>query len=454
MAVRTNQATRTGPPLQKLLYPIIAFMQAEVSGGVVLIAAAVMALAWANSPWSGSYDALWATKITIGPTGFQLSETLLHWVNDGLMAIFFFVVGLEIKREVLIGELASPRQAALPIAAALGGMVVPALLYAALTVGREGTAGWGIPMATDIAFALGVLALLGSRVPIGLRIFLTALAIVDDLGAVLVIALFYTAQISWAALAVALLFLLALVAINRLGVRHPPIYLLLGLGLWVAFLKSGIHATIAGVLLALTIPARTRCDTAEFFDRAHAALRDFDQAGEEGRHILTNAGQQAAVQELEALAASVQTPLQRLEHALHPWVAFAVVPIFALANAGVALGNGASLAHPVTLGVAVGLVFGKQIGIIGASWLIVRAGRAELPDGVTWRHIYGASLLGGIGFTMALFIASLAFGGGPLLDAAKLGTFGASLLAGLAGWAILRTIPATTRRDPLAAHAP
>jgi NhaA family Na+:H+ antiporter len=317
-----------------------------------------------------------------------------------------------------------------------------------------GLAGWGIPMATDIAFALGVLALLGRRVPTSLKIFLTALAIVDDLGAVLVIALFYTAQVSWAALAAAAGFLLALVAANRLQVRHPAVYALLGLGLWLAFFESGVHATIAGVLLALTIPARTRVDTAAFLHRGRAVLDDFERAGEEGAGMLTNEGQQAAVGELEDLSEGVQTPLQRLEHALHPWVAFGIVPLFALANAGVALTDpGRAVTSPVTLGVAAGLVLGKQVGVTLGAWLVIRGGLAALPDDVRWRHLYGAAWLAGIGFTMSLFVGSLAFGEGALLDAAKLGILAASLVAGLAGWALLRFAPPTVEpRAELAAQ--
>jgi NhaA family Na+:H+ antiporter len=424
------------PPIRKVLYPITTFLHTEAAGGIILIICALIALIWANSPWAGTYTSLWATKITIGP----LTESLLHWINDGLMAVFFFVVGLEIKREVLVGELASPRQAALPIAAALGGMAVPALIFAAINRGGPGSGGWGIPMATDIAFSLGVLALLGNRAPTGLKIFLAALAIVDDLGAVLVIAFFYTSDISWGALGAAAIFLALLVTANLLRIRHPLAYALLGLGLWVAFLQSGIHATIAGVLLALTIPARTRVDTGEFFRRAHAVLHDFDRAGEEAANILTNGGQQAALRELSALSEGVQTPLQRLEHALHPWVAFGIVPLFALANAGVALGGGLGgvLTEPVTLGVVLGLVVGKQVGVTLSAWLAVRSGLADLPVGVGWRHIYGAGWLAGIGFTMSLFIGSLAFGEGVLLDAAKVGILTASLIAGLVGWSLLR----------------
>jgi NhaA family Na+:H+ antiporter len=437
-------------PIRRALYPIIKFMHAETAGGIVLIACAALALVWANSPWAASYTSLWETKLTVGVPGFAISETLLHWINDGLMAIFFFIVGLEIKREVLVGELSAPRHASLPIAAAIGGMLVPAAIYAAINAGGSGAAGWGIPMATDIAFALGVLALLGRRAPTGLKIFLTALAIVDDLGAVLVIALFYTAQVSWVALAAAAGFLAALVAANLAHARHPIVYALLGLGLWVAFLQSGVHATIAGVLLAMTIPARTRVDTGEFFRRAHAALHDFDRAGEEGRNILTNAGQQSALAQLETLAEEVQTPLQRLEHALHPWVAFGIVPLFALANAGVPLGGGlgAALTGPVTLGVIAGLIIGKQVGVTLGAWLAVRLGLADLPDGVGWRHLYGAGWLAGIGFTMSLFVGSLAFGEGALLDAAKVGILAASLVSGLVGWALLRfTAPLQQAHD-------
>lgn len=429
------------PQFRKVLYPIHEFMHAEASGGVVLIACALAALVWANSPWAYSYAALWATKITIGTEGYAISETLLHWINDGLMAVFFFVVGLEIKREVLVGELASLRLAALPVAAALGGMVVPALIYVAINLGGEGARGWGVPMATDIAFALGVLALLGSRAPVSLKIFLTALAIVDDLGAVLVIALFYTAELSWSWLGTGAAFLATLVAANRLNVRHPIPYVLLGLGLWVAFLESGVHATIAGVLLALTIPARTRTDSDGFLRRGREILDEFDRAGEEGPNILTNGGQQAAVRELEAACERVQSPMQRLEHSLHPWVAFGIVPLFALANAGVALGGdiGEALTQPVTLGIVAGLVVGKQVGVLLFAWGVVRLRLADLPEDVGWRHIYGAGLLAGIGFTMSLFIGSLAFGEGPLLDAAKTGILAASLIAGAAGWLVLRS---------------
>ncbi|MDQ3855660.1 MAG: Na+/H+ antiporter NhaA [Chloroflexota bacterium] len=448
-----SQAGRTlpveeHPRIERVLYPIREFMHAEASGGLVLMLSAIAALVWANSAWGEAYTRLWQTKVTIGPHGYALSETLHHWINDGLMAVFFFVVGLEIKREVLVGELSSLRQASLPIAAALGGMVVPALIYTALNLAGEGAAGWGVPMATDIAFALGVMALLGSRIPTSLRIFLTGLAIADDMGAVLVIALFYTSEIHWGALGVAGGFLVLLVVANRLHVRHAIAYALLGLGLWVAFLESGVHATIAGVLLAMTIPARTRIDTASFLRRGREILEEFDRAGEEGSYILVNGAQQAAVGELEAACERVQSPMQRLEHSLHPWVAFGIVPLFALANAGVQLEGdlGRTLAQPVTLGIVLGLVVGKQVGVTLVVWLAVRFGLTDLPEGASWHHINGVGWLAGIGFTMSLFVSSLAFGEGELLGAAKTGILLASLLAGVGGWLILRTAKTASPR--------
>ncbi len=355
------------------------------------------------------------------------------------MAIFFLVVGLEIKREVLVGELASVRRAALPITAAIGGAVLPAFLFLLITSGDpEAARGWGVPMATDIAFALGVLVLLGSRVPMGLRIFLTALAIVDDLLAVMVIAIFYSSDVSLLALGAAGVLLLVLVAANFLGVRRPLVYGLLGIALWVAILQSGIHATIAGVLLAMTIPARARIDPTDFLERARGFISDFagreDEQPDEAHH--------AALWELEDLTESAQAPMLRMEHALHPWVAFSIVPIFALANAGVPIGGeaGTVLVEPVVLGIVFGLVVGKQVGMTLAAWLVVRLGWASLPDGVGWRHIYGGAWLGGIGFTMSLFVADLAFGHTPALDLAKIGILTASVIAGVGGYVILRSV--------------
>ncbi len=433
-----------GQPIERFLRPFQEFAELEASGGILLLVCTVVALVWANSPWADTYFSFWRTTVTVGFGEFLLSKPLLLWINDGLMAVFFFVVGLEIKREVLVGELNSARKAALPIVAALGGALVPAGIYMAFNAGTAGSPGWGIPMATDIAFALGVLALLGPRVPFALKVFLTALAIVDDIIAVLVIAFFYTAEISWTSLAIGAGFLLLLGTANWAGVRHPLVYALLGIGLWLAFLKSGVHATVAGVLLAMTIPARARINTEEFLAQGRALLDEFERAGESGESILTNADRRAVLHTLETTCERVAAPIERFEHALHPWVTFAIMPVFALANAGVALGGDVSAAvtSPISLGIIVGLVVGKQVGITAFSWLVVRSGFAVLPGDVTWRHIYGAGWLAGIGFTMSLFIASLAFGDSPLLDLAKIGILTASLSAGAVGWMILhRTHP-------------
>jgi NhaA family Na+:H+ antiporter len=441
------------PPIRRVLRPFREFARVEASGGIVLLACTVVALAWANSPWADSYGALWHSEVTVGAEPLGLSMDLRHWINDGLMALFFFVVGLEIKREVLVGELADPRRAALPIAAAVGGMAVPALVYLAVTRGTPGAAGWGVPMATDIAFALGVLALLGRRAPLALKVFLTALAIVDDIGAVLVIALFYTAEVAWTPLLAGLALVLLLYGANRVGVRGPLVYALVGLVVWVAFLESGVHATIAGVLLAATIPAWVRLDVPAFVDRARTSLDHLVDAAGRGGSVLSDQVQQHALHDLETACERAQAPMQRLEHALHPWVSFVVMPVFALANAGVALDAGAAvaLAHPVGLGVVLGLLLGKQVGITLFAWLAVRSGVAALPAGVTWRHVYGAGWLGGIGFTMSLFIASLAFGATDLLATAKVGVLAASAVAGAVGYALVRAAPrptASSASDP------
>ena len=428
------------PPIERLVSPFQRFAHTESASGIVLLACTAVALVWANSPLGESYFHLWETRITIGGETVGLTKTLHHWINDGLMVVFFFLVGLEIKREFLFGELASLRRAALPIAGAAGGMLVPAGIYAALNGGGPGAAGWGVPMATDIAFALGILALLGPRIPVGLKVFLAALAIADDIGAVLVIALFYTEAISWTALGAAAVILAALFTLNRLGARQPLAYTLLGALLWIAFLRSGVHATVAGVLLAATIPARTRIHTHEFLHRGRYLLNRFDEAGVEGKDVPTNASQQDAVQALEAACEQAQTPLQRIERTLHPWVAFCVIPLFALANAGVRIGGEAAalIANPVAVGIILGLVIGKPLGITLLSWFAVRLRLAALPFGIDWRALHGVSWLGGIGFTMSLFIAGLAFGESELMPAAKLAILTASTLAAIAGWLLLR----------------
>lgn len=423
-------------PVDGLLRPIQSFIRLEAASGIILLIMAALALVWANSPWASAYFDLWNVYVTAGAGSFLIEKPLLLWINDGLMAIFFFLVGLEIKREVLTGELKSPRQAMLPIMAAVGGMVVPAGLYALITGGTEYITGWGIPMATDIAFALGILALLGSRAPTSLKIFLTALAIIDDLGAVAVIAVFYTAELSMGALLAAGVILAVLVIGNRLGIQRTFFYVILGLALWLAFLKSGVHATIAGVVLAMTIPARRRVDIGQFREKATGYLgmlgaSDADETtSEEG----------VALHAMEVLSKGAETPLARMEHALHPWVAFFIMPVFALANAGVALGGvpiGEALMHPISLGIIAGLFVGKQIGVTLFSWLAVRLGWAELPTGVWWGQVYGVAILTGVGFTMSLFIANLSFPDPDMLDRAKTGILAASFLAGVLGYVLL-----------------
>jgi Na+:H+ antiporter, NhaA family len=445
-----KQPNDIAPALASILRPFQRFASFQASGGIVLLACAAVAMAWANSPAAASYDALWQTPVTVAFAAFTISKPLLLWINDGLMAIFFFVVGLEIKREILVGELASARRAALPVVAALGGMIVPALLYLAFTAGTPAASGWGIPVATDIAFALGILALLGSRAPISLKVFLTALAIADDLGAVLVIALFYTAKLSLTSLALGLGLLLLLWGANRAGVRRPGIFLAVGVVIWVAFLKSGVHATIAGVLLALTIPARSGAAAGALVIRGRELLAELERSERGDVGSYSGEDRQALIAALEDHTELSGSPLWRLEHGLHPWVAFFIMPVFALANAGVAVGGGAvaSLSHPVGLGVLVGLVLGKQVGVTLFSWLSVRLGLATLPADLTWGHIYGVSWLAGIGFTMSLFITGLAFTDPALVTVSKLGILAASAVAGLVGWSLLRLVAAA--RSPAA----
>jgi NhaA family Na+:H+ antiporter len=427
--------------IERILKPFAQFAHTASAGGIVLLLATAVALAWANSPWAASYHHLWELEIGLDIGPFAIRSTLHHLINDGLMVVFFFLVGLEIKREVRIGELASFQRAALPAAAALGGMVVPAAIYAALNFGGPGAAAWGTPMATDIAFALGVLALLGSRVPAGLKVFLAALAIVDDIGAVLVIALFYSGGVDWGALGLAGALLLLAAGANAAGVRHPWAYALIGVVLWGAVLASGVHATVAGVLLAMTIPSRTRIHEDEFLQRARRSVEAFARACGPGTTVLTNQAQQESLLTLETLCEQAQAPLQRTERSLHGVVAFGIMPLFALANAGVQLtggGQGTGLSNPITLGIILGLVIGKPLGITLFSWAAVRAGLAALPRGVSWRLIHGVAWLGGIGFTMSLFIAGLAFADAPdLLTEAKLGVLIASIAAGLCGWFLL-----------------
>ena len=439
---------REKEPIELILKPINDFLHKEASGGILLIIFTLIALVWANTSFSDSYHNLWHTHITVSLGNLLTLDYPLHyWINDGLMVIFFFTVGLEIKRELLVGELSSIQKSSLPIAGALGGMIIPAVLYSLLNAGGSGSGGWGIPMATDIAFVVGIMALLGPRIPLTLKIFVLALAIADDIGAVLVIAIFYTAEISTSALIVAAIVLVVLIILNRLGTKSLIAYSLLGIILWVAFLKSGVHATIAGVLLAFTIPASSRFDTKKFSDKVKEFINHFDSTGEHWKNVLNNAERQNDVMAIETSCEKVLTPLQRFEHGLHPWVSFFIIPVFALANAGVTLSGlniFEALFSEISLGIILGLFVGKQIGIFGFSFLAVKLKLASLPQGVNWKNLYGAGMLAGIGFTMSLFIAGLAFENPELLDLSKIGVLTGSIISGVFGFVFLKISSKTT----------
>ncbi len=422
-----NQGGYAGPiPGRQVPSAVRRLIDAEVSGGVVLLAAAIVAMVWANSPWKGGYETLWHTEVSVGVGRFILREDLRHWVNDALMTIFFLVVGLEIKRELVDGDLRDPRTAAMPAIAAVGGMVVPALLYVLVTGGGAGARGWGIPIATDIAFSVGVVALLGSRVPASLKLFLLTLSIVDDIGAIIVIGAFYSSDLRPAMLGVAGLIVLVIVALRRHGVLWVLPYVVLGAALWLATYASGVHATIAGVVLGLLAPA-TASAPASVARRWAADMRDEASAAE--------------LKDLTRLARHAVSPAERIGHLLQPWTSLVVVPLFALANAGVTVKAGAldaPGAMAVGAGIIVGLVVGKTVGIAGAAWLAVRTGVAQLPEATSWPMIVAVAGVAGIGFTVSLFVAELAFDAGALQEAAKLGVLTGSLLAAILGGAALR----------------
>jgi len=419
------------------LRPLQRFVQAEASSGVLLVVAAVAAVLWANSPWGAAYQDLWHVELTFDLSFVTVTSDLREFVNDGAMTLFFFVVSLEIKRELLRGELASFRKATLPIAAAAGGMLVPALIYTAWNAGGDGGHGWGIPMATDIAFALGVLALTGPRIPSSLRVFLLALAIVDDLGAILVIALFYADTLAlepllWGGL------VLAVVGASRIaGVRSILYYVILGGLLWLAMLESGVHATLTGVILAFLTPAGPVSTREHYHSSLRSMIEDLFSAERSGSREEAN----IIAGEIDRLIERREPPLDRLETALHPWASFAVVPLFALANAGVELSWGAladAARSETSLGIATGLVIGKPIGIVLFSWIMVRLGLASLPADAGWRDLWAIGMLAGIGFTVSLFIAGLAFADPTLVDDAKVGILSASVIAGLVGFVAVR----------------
>jgi NhaA family Na+:H+ antiporter len=425
----------------RFLRPVLRFTRVEAAGGLVLLVATIAALIWANLPFTDSYRLFWERSVDIGIGSLAFHETLRGLVNDGLMTIFFFVVGLEIKRELVHGELQDPKTAALPVLAAVGGMVVPAAIYLGLAAGSGAGHGWAIPVATDIAFSLGVLALLGNRVPVGARLFLLTLAIADDIGGIAVIALAYTKGVRTWWLLGSIATLVAIWAAGRVKVRSLAFYCLAAFAAWLCLLESGVHATLAGVALALLTPATALYNDEQYRDRARRILGRYevDAAAPHGGERVD----QAALA-LAAIARESVSPLDRLDRALHPWSSFAVVPLFALANAGVRFAGidlGEVVTHPVTLGVAVGLLAGKIVGITAFTWLAVRLGWGRLPRATGWRHVVGLSAVAGIGFTVALFIAGLAFTDPLLADRAKLGVFAGSLTAGIVGYCVLRSTP-------------
>lgn len=415
-------------------------MHYENSGGILLFLSVIAALVLANSPWRETFHNIWETNFSLRFGDQELSYSLHYWINDGLMAMFFFTVGLELKRELLAGELSSFRKAILPFGAAVGGMVVPALLYVALNAGEPSMSGWGIPMATDIVFALSIITLAGKGVPLSAKVFLVALATVDDLGAVLVIALFYSSELSMANLGIGFVLISVLVVANWMGVRNMLFYAIIGIGgVWLAFLLSGVHATIAGVLVAFTIPSRTKIDSNEYAMEVNALMDRFEAENPYKGPIIT-AKQHQLIEEIHTTSRNAQTPLQKLEGALHPWVTFLVIPLFALSNAGVEVGSNFldQIINPITLGIVLGLVVGKLIGVSLFTWILVKLGIAGLPERVNWMHIIGVSLIAGVGFTMSLFITNLAFTETYMIDQAKYGILIASLIAGVSGFIALK----------------
>ena len=425
----------------RIARPFQAFVSIEAAGGIMMIIMTLMAMILSNTALNELYSKILHTNFSVGVGSSIFSKSIHFWINDCLMACFFLVVGLEIKREALVGELASLRQAVLPAAGALGGVVAPALIFWTLNNGSASESGWGIPMATDIAFVLGALTMLGSRVPSSLAIFLVSLAIVDDLVAVVVIALFYSQSISLLYLELAAVVVGILIVMNILGTRHPAPYILVGMVLWAFVYASGVHATVAGVIVAMTIPARSARDTKGFADEAETLLREFKDQRSKDYLIHLKEENQSVIRQLESMFRQIEPPLQRLEYVLHPWVIFGIMPIFALANAGVEL-NSTLLSNAATsnqsLGIILGLFLGKQVGIVSATWLAVKLGIASLPESVNMKHIYGGAVLCGIGFTMSLFIAELSFIQQPaMLEEAKVSILAGSLLSGIAGAAIL-----------------
>lgn len=428
--------------IDRILQPVHNFINRQFTGGIVLFASVVIAIAWANYGNAESYHRFWNTQLMVGMANHVFSASLHSWINDGLMALFFFVIGLELKREFMAGELSTLRKAILPMFAALGGMIAPALIYAFFNYGKISESGWGIPMATDIAFALALLSLGGKNIPSAVKVFLCALAVADDLGAVIVIALFYTTHIIWMPLLVAFFLLIVLALGNYVGVRAPVFYLLIGIAFWGCFLMSGIHATIAGVLVAMTIPARPKINEDDYLFSVRQNTDQFENAQRLDGSLITSE-QLDILAQVKQLSLDAETPLQKIENALHPWVAFIIMPAFALANAGMTLESDffRSLANPVSIGIMTGLIVGKCIGVFGFAWVLIRLKLSTLPLGANWWHMFGVSILAGVGFTMSLFITELAFKNQTqLIDQSKYGILLASTIAATIGVFVLRTI--------------
>ncbi len=420
--------------------PLSKFIKLETSSSIFLFIATVSALVIANSPLGNRYLDFWNNYITISLPGFELSKPVLKWINDGLMAVFFFLIGLEIKREIISGELSDFKKASLPILAAVGGMLFPALIFTVLNYGEPGSQGWGISIATDIAFSLGILQLLGKKVPLSLKIFLMAFAIIDDLGAVLVIALFYSSDLVWIYIGIGLIIVAALMILSAKGYYSKYFFFLMGAIVWVLFLKSGIHATIAGVLLALTIPLNRKINTKSFYNDAKDAidmfLADCSKVTDETKILTKN--QLAAIDELEDISEKTAPPLQYLEHSLHGWVSYVIMPLFAFANAGVVFSVAGDFNFSLSSNIAIALVAGKTLGIFTVSFLAIKLKISELPKNVSFKMLAGISILGGLGFTMSLFINNLAFTDQGMIDAAKMGVLLGSLVAGTLGYIVLK----------------
>lgn len=416
------------------------FFHSPLAGGVILIFCTIIALLMSNLDSTAEwYASIWHTKFTLGFEGFALSKPIELWINDALMAVFFFAVGLEIKREIVAGELRSFKQATLPIAAAVGGMVAPALIFLMFNAGTPTQSGWGIPMATDIAFALGVLMLLSKRVPLSLKIFLTALAIVDDLGAILVIAIFYSSELDWGMLIFAMAIFCFLILLGKMGVYKMRYYLVPAIVLWVLFLFSGIHATIAGVLIAMTIPTTAKFSKESFFGSGNKLMQKFKDDDVNHVQVLNNEKQFETLQSMRYMAHNTMAPVQRLEYSLHSVVAFFIMPIFALCNAGVVLSGDLSVifASPQSAGIILGLVVGKPLGILFFSFLVLKFRVAVMPAGASWHTLFGVACLGGIGFTMSIFINNLAFTDPAIIASGKIAILIASVLAALVGCLVL-----------------